>query len=75
MGRGADGVSFNNEPFGGFSEVSYHARDVVLCKGVKNHAEDELARAAGESDPKRAKNASASRVYENQSAFFRLMKV
>ena len=28
-GRGADGVSFNNESFGGFSEVRYHVRGVT----------------------------------------------
>ena len=29
-GRVVDGVSFNNEQFGGFSEVRYHVRDVTL---------------------------------------------
>ena len=29
-GRGADGVSSNNESFGGFSKVSYHGRDVYF---------------------------------------------
>ena len=52
MGRGADGVSFNNELFGCFSEVRYQVRDVtlgdvVLCGGVKDFVELELARAAG----------------------------
>ena len=28
--RGADGVSFSNELFGGFTEVSEHVRDVTL---------------------------------------------
>ena len=46
--RGADGVSFNNESFSGFSEVRYHVRDVtlgdvVLCEGVKDLGELELA--------------------------------
>ena len=27
-------VSFNNESFGGFSEVRYHVRDVTLGDGV-----------------------------------------
>lgn len=30
MGGGADGVSFGNELFGGFTEVSDHVRDVTL---------------------------------------------
>ena len=29
-GRGAEAISFNNELFGGFSEVWYHVRDVTL---------------------------------------------
>ena len=38
-GRGVEGVSFNNESFGDFSEVRYHVRDVtlgdvMLCGGV-----------------------------------------
>ena len=38
-GRRAEGVSFNNESFGDFSEVKYHVRDVTLgdmvfCGGV-----------------------------------------
>ena len=38
-GREAEGVSFNNESFSGFSEVRCHVRDVtlgdvVLCGGV-----------------------------------------
>ena len=28
-GRGAEGVSFYKESFGGFSEVRYHVRDVT----------------------------------------------
>ena len=51
-GRGADGVSFNDESFDGFIEVRYHVRDVtlddvVLCGGVKDLSGLELARAAG----------------------------
>ena len=30
MGGGADGVSFSNELFGGFTEVCDHVRDVTL---------------------------------------------
>ena len=38
-GRRADGVSFSNELFGGFTEVSDHVRDVTLrdvvfCGGI-----------------------------------------
>ena len=38
-GRGAEGISFNNESLGGFSKVRYHVRDVTLgdvvfCGGV-----------------------------------------
>ena len=29
-GRKAEGVSFNNKPFGGFNEVRYHVSDVTL---------------------------------------------
>ena len=29
-GRGAESVSFNNESFGGFSEIKNHVRDVTL---------------------------------------------
>ena len=29
-GRGAEGISFNKESFGGFSEVKYHVRDATL---------------------------------------------
>ena len=51
-GRGAEGVSFNNESFGGFIDVRYNVRDVnlgdvVLCGGVKDFAEQGLTRAAG----------------------------
>ena len=35
-GRGAEGVSFNNESFAGFREVRYRVRDVVLCGGVED---------------------------------------
>ena len=38
-GRGEDSVSFDDESFGDFTEVGYHARDgtfgdVVFCGGV-----------------------------------------
>ena len=51
-GRGAEGVSFNNESFGGFSKLRYHVRDVTLgdvklCGGVQELVEKELTRAAG----------------------------
>ena len=47
-----EGVSFNSETFGGFSEVRYHVRDVtlgdvVLCGCVQDLAEHELALVAG----------------------------
>ena len=29
-GRGAEGISFNNDSFRSFSEVRYHLRDVTL---------------------------------------------
>ena len=50
-GRGAEGVSFTNESFGGFSEVRYRVRDVtlgdmVLCGGVEDLVEKGLTRAA-----------------------------
>ena len=45
-----EGVSFNNESFGGFSEVRYYVRDVtlgdvVLCGGYQGFAEQKLTRA------------------------------
>ena len=47
-GRGVDGVSFNNESFGSFSEVRYYARDVTLEDVVLfGGVELELAHAAG----------------------------
>ena len=51
MGQ-SEGVSLNNELFEGFCEVRYHVRDVslrdvVLCGGVKDFAEQGLTRAAG----------------------------
>ena len=33
-GRGTKAVSFNNESFGGFSEVRYHVRDEILSCDV-----------------------------------------
>ena len=51
-GRRAEDVYFNNESFGGFSEVRYLVRDVILgdvviCGGVLDFAEQGLTRAAG----------------------------
>ena len=51
-GRGAEGVSSNNESLRGFSEVRYHVRDVtlgdvVLCAGVQDLVKQGLTRAAG----------------------------
>ena len=80
-GRGAEtGVSFNNESFSSFSEVRYHVRDVtlgdmVLCGDVRilqNKGSPVLQEEGG---PERAKDSSASRVYESQSAIFRSVKV
>ena len=50
--KGADGVPFNKESFGGFIEIRYHVRDVtfgdvVLCGCVKDLAELEFTHAAG----------------------------
>ena len=51
-GRGVDGVSFNNESFGGISKVrDVTLEDVVLCRGVTDFAKQELARAAGGRSP------------------------
>ena len=47
MGRGAEGVSINNESFGVFSVVRYFVRDVLLCGALKDLPEQELTRAAG----------------------------
>ena len=46
-GRGAEGVSFNNESLGSFSEVRYHVRDVTLgdvvfCGGVKDKKQKKI---------------------------------
>ena len=76
-GRGVDGDSFNKESFGDFSEVRYHVKLGMWCfaqvSGIlRNKSLPVLQEEGG---PKRAKDSSASRVYESQSAFFRLMKV
>ena len=64
-GRGAEDVSFNQESFGGFSDVRYHVRDVtlgdvVLCGGVQHLAEQQPLQEEG--NPKKAKDSSTSRV-------------
>ena len=50
-GRGAESASFDNESFGGFSEVRYHVRDVTLGDvfwgGVEDFAEQGFTHAAG----------------------------
>ena len=51
-GRGAEGVSFNNDLFGDFSNVRYRVRNVTLenevfCGGVYGFAEQEVTHAAG----------------------------
>ena len=52
MRRGEEDVSFNNESFGGFSVIRYHvrnvtSRNVVLCGGVQDLAEQGLTHAKG----------------------------
>ena len=79
-GRGANGVSFNNESFDGFSEIRYHVRDVtlgdvVLCRGVKDLAELELARVAGGRWSQKSERFLRFTCGRVPVCFFRLMKV
>ena len=42
-GTGADGVSFNNEKFGGFSEVRYHVGNVIFQGGMVRPSQQKVA--------------------------------
>ena len=72
-GRLAEGVSFNNASFGELSEVIIRMWcSAEVLRILQNKSSPVLQRDSG---PNGAKDSSASRVYEYQSAFFRLMKV